>query len=607
MDGGMKDLQNLVRRAKSSPDKTGITRRNALQQLIEATRSPYSQVKIFAARNMAELFQNFPDLEEEAINAIYDLCEDQDSQVRIEGYTTLSTLSKVENKWVKRNADVLVQLLQSDEPNEVNVVRKALVEHLQMDPRVTLGVFCDQIVPSGHPMDKDEMQMRDRLRTLVLDFVANEVKKDQWKKIAVAGNDAEGTLVRGLLTALPKAGDADTQTIVKDILLQLPSFKTRSPETVRLCETIMIKAKDSRSLDMGGTSNIISPLNRTRSYLELLNTLFLQMQLGNLEALLRFYQPLASKPVLQRLPPQDQLVVISNLAETLAAATTNPSDTPLARNVLGFSSFCFDCLSSSNLTEPTPYRACLLLLQSILQMVKGGWQTPGPIVNSLQRLEKVIMTMTPPDSKKDLQDLIMSLVPKKPEASLPTATTSIPISSSSDQLTHPLPQRPVAPAPGLPIQRPPRLNKNDANGMTDIPSGSTSRKHPFNAEDVPRATKKAKKGGGDTTTDHTLTPPPSLLSRLGTRSPTVGQTNGHGRSGSALPPQQQPPTPTNLSQGLGGLSIKGAARLHLTNTNTNTNTNTEDDNNISLVDRLDGNGISEGERSNRRRRKGNVR
>ncbi|KAL0575802.1 hypothetical protein V5O48_006180, partial [Marasmius crinis-equi] len=272
-----------MRRARSSPDKTGTTRRNALQQLIDATRSAYPQVKIFAARNMAELFQHFPDLEEEAINAIYDLCEDQDSQVRVEGYTTLSSLSKVENKWVKRNADVLVQLLQSDEPNEVTVVRKALVEHLQMDARVTLGVFCDQIVPSDQQMDEEEIQMRERLRTLVVDFVANEVKKDQWKKIAAPGSEAEGALVGGLMTALHKLGDPDVQTIAKDILLQLPSFNDRSPQTSDLSEVILNKAKNSRSLDMETGTSTLAPLDHTRPYLGLLRTIFLEKQLGDLK------------------------------------------------------------------------------------------------------------------------------------------------------------------------------------------------------------------------------------------------------------------------------------------------------------------------------------
>lgn len=33
----------------------------------------------------------------------------------MEGYAAITNLSNVENKWVKRNADVLLQLLQSGE------------------------------------------------------------------------------------------------------------------------------------------------------------------------------------------------------------------------------------------------------------------------------------------------------------------------------------------------------------------------------------------------------------------------------------------------------------------------------------------------------------
>ena len=35
----------------------------------------------------------------------------------------------------------------SDEPEEVEVVEQQLTEHLDMDPRVTLAVLCDQIFP----------------------------------------------------------------------------------------------------------------------------------------------------------------------------------------------------------------------------------------------------------------------------------------------------------------------------------------------------------------------------------------------------------------------------------------------------------------------------
>jgi len=103
-------------------------RREALKKLIVSSHSGSPTLKILAAWNIPSLFNDFPELEEEAINAIYDLCEDQSPQVayvlhvpkllttfqvRIKGYAAISRISDAQNKWIKRNADVLLQLLQS--------------------------------------------------------------------------------------------------------------------------------------------------------------------------------------------------------------------------------------------------------------------------------------------------------------------------------------------------------------------------------------------------------------------------------------------------------------------------------------------------------------
>ena len=56
-------------------------RRDALVHAIHLSRSPHVSLKRLAAVNIVKFFNAFPDLEEEAINAIYDLCEDQDQNV----------------------------------------------------------------------------------------------------------------------------------------------------------------------------------------------------------------------------------------------------------------------------------------------------------------------------------------------------------------------------------------------------------------------------------------------------------------------------------------------------------------------------------------------
>ena len=82
-----------------------------------------------------------------------------------------------------------------DEPEEVEVVEQQLTEHLDMDPRITLGVLCDQIVPSEEPLEDDDPSTRDRLRSLVLGFMVGRAKRAIVERHA---QPAEEILVEGL-------------------------------------------------------------------------------------------------------------------------------------------------------------------------------------------------------------------------------------------------------------------------------------------------------------------------------------------------------------------------------------------------------------------------
>ena len=86
-----------------------------------------------------------------------------------------------------------------DEPDEVTVVKKALTEHLDMDPKVTLGVLCDQVSPPDESMDEEEQAIRDRLRFLVLSFLTGEAKRAIVERHAMPSSVAEGVLTNSLL------------------------------------------------------------------------------------------------------------------------------------------------------------------------------------------------------------------------------------------------------------------------------------------------------------------------------------------------------------------------------------------------------------------------
>ncbi|KAJ3971157.1 apoptosis inhibitory protein 5-domain-containing protein, partial [Lentinula raphanica] len=291
-------------------------RQSALEQLVEATRSSSISQKIFAAKNIPHFFHYFPEAEEDAINAVYDLCEDQISQVRMAGYDALVQMSRLEKKWVKRNADVLVQLLQNDDQNEVNLVRKALFQHLQFDAQVTLGVLCDQIVPSDDLSDPEELVMRDHLRSLVLTFIASEVKGKRLLRLMPAEGEAEVALLDGLFSAIPKLSDSAVHIILKDILFQLPFLDKPCSRGSTLSQLVLQNAKRALTDDYSNHDSI-RPLNKTRLYFDPLSTLFISKKQGKLDDLIQFYTPMLGKQVLSTITAEDQLELLYHFTETL--------------------------------------------------------------------------------------------------------------------------------------------------------------------------------------------------------------------------------------------------------------------------------------------------
>jgi hypothetical protein len=52
-------------------------------QLIHLAHSPHTNIKSIVSEGIPKYIKYFPDLEDDAINAVYDLCEDPEQQVRI--------------------------------------------------------------------------------------------------------------------------------------------------------------------------------------------------------------------------------------------------------------------------------------------------------------------------------------------------------------------------------------------------------------------------------------------------------------------------------------------------------------------------------------------
>ncbi|KAH9024840.1 hypothetical protein EDB84DRAFT_1505955 [Lactarius hengduanensis] len=112
-----------------------------------------------------------------------------------------------------------------DEPEEVVVIKVVLIQHLELNSKVTLGVLCDQIVPLEDPMEDEDKTIRELLEALVVAFLAQDTRKPLAQLQGQRRGPAkqEGTLIDTLIKAVSKSSAVDAVKIIEDILVFLPS------------------------------------------------------------------------------------------------------------------------------------------------------------------------------------------------------------------------------------------------------------------------------------------------------------------------------------------------------------------------------------------------
>ncbi|KAJ8508003.1 hypothetical protein ONZ45_g9691 [Pleurotus djamor] len=541
----------LIGRARATPNRTAALRRNTLKQLIELTQDPQPSLKILAAEGIPSFFKDFPELEEASINSVYDLCEDQSSKVRIEGYKTLAELSKAEPKWVKRNADVLIQLLQSDEPDEVTVVKQALVDHLNLDAPITFGVLCDQLSPSEDIIDEEEKGLRERLRGLVLSFIAVDAKTCIKQHIP-PGSPTEDILHRGLLAAIPTLNQADIRTVVQDILILLPSYS--SSQTSRgqaLVQALLSRASESLRSALRAPGKAVS-LEDTWFFVDLAHFVAVENNFAPAIDLVVFYlSSLTSKMTLQRLAKQDQDSVIIHVANSIAASRHVNHDLvdeqqvmKVRRQAVDGLPILFERLLENNNTGDPIKKACIVLLTECQRRkVNDAWAVPPHFIAIFGRMQNSPLSTQEGNTSSHIRNLLKSLAP------------------SNVTLRRDDPTTPKPPTTPTPTQTSSRLPTTSIRHGSSINFGTSSSAKlitdPQASDSEPRSSKRLK---------HTEEPDvgpgfPTLLSRMGKASLNSNSTAPQRRNplpaAANLPPKPQVRL-SSFSE-VQGLSIKGAA------------------------------------------------
>ncbi|XP_046329770.1 apoptosis inhibitor 5-like [Haliotis rufescens] len=121
--------------------------------------------KRLASQFIARFFKYFPGLSPKAINALFDLCEDSDVNIRKQAIKDLPSLCKVSPEHVPKIAEALTQLLACEDSAELSNVQTSLYSLFSINTKGTLEGLFSQILAEH---EEDDV-VRDRaIKFLVL-------------------------------------------------------------------------------------------------------------------------------------------------------------------------------------------------------------------------------------------------------------------------------------------------------------------------------------------------------------------------------------------------------------------------------------------------------
>ncbi|XP_028649332.1 apoptosis inhibitor 5 [Erpetoichthys calabaricus] len=177
--------------------------KDAYQVILDGVKGGPKEKRL-AAQFIPKFFKSFPELADAAINAQLDLCEDEDVSIRRQAIKELPQFAAGEH--LPRVADILTQLLQSDDSAEFNLVNNALLCIFKMDAKGTLGGLFTQILQGEDIVRERAIKfLSNKLKTLSDDVLTKEVEDYiflQSKKVLEDVTGEEFVLLMKILSGL---------------------------------------------------------------------------------------------------------------------------------------------------------------------------------------------------------------------------------------------------------------------------------------------------------------------------------------------------------------------------------------------------------------------
>jgi len=149
--------------------------------------------KRLSSQFIARFFSLFPDLSEQSIDAMLDLCEDGNVDIRKQAIKDLPTLCRDQHsKNLPKIVDVLTQLLQSEDQGEITIIQNSIMTLIRRDTKgAIIGIFSQ--IHTGEEVVRERALrlIHTKLKTSSTELLDKESQAQviaEIKKVFASGN-----------------------------------------------------------------------------------------------------------------------------------------------------------------------------------------------------------------------------------------------------------------------------------------------------------------------------------------------------------------------------------------------------------------------------------
>ncbi|KAL9684864.1 hypothetical protein QQ045_022306 [Rhodiola kirilowii] len=270
------------------------------------------KAKQLAAQLIPRFFKFFPDLHVSAVDAHFDLCEEEELGVRVQAIRGLPLFSKDTPDYLPKIVDVLVQLLLVEENVERDAVHKAIMSLLRQDVKASLTALFKRVGSVEEP-NTDET-----VREKVLSFI-----RDKVFPIKAEILKPQEEMERHITDLIKKSlGDvtADEFKMFMDFIRSLSIFGEKAPPE-RLKELVGI-IEEQADLDALFNISDTEHIQRLISCLSMAIPIFMR---GVPNSKFINYLNKHIIPVFDKLSEEVKLDLLKNLAESSPYTTSHDS------------------------------------------------------------------------------------------------------------------------------------------------------------------------------------------------------------------------------------------------------------------------------------------